>query len=74
MDKAAFLNFIVEIVRRIGHEPGFKAPPCRCVVERTFSWMTRWPRLVRDNETRLDVSETAFHAATGCLPLRRVTY
>ena len=35
MDKAAFLDFIIEIVRRIDHEPSFKVLPGRWVVERT---------------------------------------
>jgi hypothetical protein len=37
--KAAFLDFVIEIVRRIDAEPGFKALPRRRVVERTFGWM-----------------------------------
>lgn len=36
MDKAAFLDFTVEIVRRADQEPGFKVVPRRRVVERTF--------------------------------------
>jgi transposase len=48
MDKAAFLDFIIKIVRRSDHEPGFKVLPHRWIVERTFGWMTRWLRLVRD--------------------------
>ena len=31
--------------------------PCRWVVERTFAWLTRWRRLVRDYEARIDVFE-----------------
>jgi len=27
------------------------------VVERSFGWMTRWRRLVRDDEERIDVSQ-----------------
>jgi transposase len=45
MDKAAFKDFVIEIVRRIDSEPGFKVLPRRWVVERTFGWMTRWRRL-----------------------------
>jgi putative transposase len=56
MDKAAFKAFVVEIVRRIDADPGFKVLPRRCIVERTFGWMTRWRRLVRDYEKRIDVS------------------
>ncbi|WP_439497290.1 transposase [Bosea sp. (in: a-proteobacteria)] len=44
------------------------------VVERTFGWVTRWKRLVRDYEQRLDVSEAMIHVALGSLMLRRVVY
>jgi len=36
MDKATFLDFVIEVVRRIDSEPGFKVLPRRWVVERTF--------------------------------------
>jgi transposase len=36
MDKAAFLDFVVEVVRRVDHESGIKVRPRRWVVERTF--------------------------------------
>jgi transposase len=57
MDKAAFLDFAIEVVRRCDDQTGFKVLPRRWVVERTFGWMTRWRRLVRDYERRIDVSE-----------------
>ncbi len=57
MDKAAFLDFAIEVVRRLDDEPGFKVGPRRWVVERTFAWLTRWRRSVRDYEQRPDVSE-----------------
>ena len=57
MDAAAYRDFVLEIVRRTDKEPSFKVLPRRWVVERTFGWMTRWKRLVRDYERRLDVSE-----------------
>ena len=56
MDKAAFLDFTLEIIRRSDHAQGFQVLPRRGVVERTLGWMTRWRRLVRDYEQRLDVS------------------
>ena len=74
MDKAAFLDFVVEIVRRLDNEPGFKVVPRRWVVERTFGWLTRWRRLVRDYEQRIDVSEAMIHVAMGSLLLRRITH
>jgi hypothetical protein len=74
MGNAAFLDFVIEIARRIGAEPRFKVLPRRWLVERTFSWMTRWRRLVRDYQTRCDVSEAMIHVATGCLLLRRIAH
>ena len=47
MDKATYLDFVVEIIRRSDQQKGFKVLPRRRVVERTFGWMTRWRRLVR---------------------------
>lgn len=74
MDKARFLDFVVEVVRRTDHEPGFKVLPRRWVVERSFGWMIRWRRLVRDYETRIDVSEAMIHVAMGGLMLRRIAH
>lgn len=74
MSKAAFLDFVVEIVRRMDREPGFRVVPRRWVVERTFGWMVRWRRLVRDYEARLDVSEAFIHVAMGSLLLRRICH
>jgi transposase len=72
MDKAAFLAFTLEIVRRI--DPGFKILPRRWVVERTFGWLTRYRRLVRDYEARIDVSEAFIHLAMTNMILRRITH
>lgn len=71
MDKAAYLDFIVEIVRRSEAQKGFKILPRRWVVERTFGWMTRWRRLVRDYEQRIDVSHAMIFVAMGGNLLRR---
>jgi transposase len=74
MDKAAFLGFVIEVVRRLADQPGFTVLPRRWVVERTLGWMIRWRRLVRDYETRLDVSEAMIHVALGGLLLRRIAH
>ena len=37
----------------------------RWVVERTFGWMTKWRRLVRDYEKRIDVSHAMILVAMG---------
>jgi len=44
MDKAAYLDFTIEIVRRSDAEPGFQVVPCRWVVERPFGWLIRTAR------------------------------
>ena len=74
IDKAAFEDFVIEIVRRIDTEPGFKVLPRRWVVERTFGWMIRWRRLVRDYEQRIDVSEAMILVAMGGILLRRIAH
>ncbi len=71
MDKAAFLDFLVEIIRRSDDQKGFQVLPRRWVVERTFGWMIRWRRLVRDYETRIDVSHAMILVAMGGNLLRR---
>ncbi|WP_454916224.1 IS5 family transposase [Xanthobacter sediminis] len=65
MDKAAYLDFVVEIIRRRDGAKGFEVLPRRWVVERTFGWMTRWRRLVRDYERRIDVSKAMILVAMG---------
>jgi transposase len=71
MDKAAYLDFVVEIIRRSDDQRGFEVLPRRWVVERTFGWMTRWRRLVRDYERRIDVSYAMILVAMGGNLLRR---
>jgi putative transposase len=74
MDKAAFLEFTVGVVRRIEGTEGFHVLPRRRVVERTFGWMTCWRRLARDYEKRIDVSQAIIYIALGSLPIRRIAH
>jgi putative transposase len=37
------------------------------VVKRSFGWLTRYRRLVRDHEQRLDVSEAMIYAAMASI-------
>lgn len=74
LDKAAFLDFVVEVVRRSDADPGFKVIPRRWVVERSIGWLTRYRRLVRDYERRLDVSEAMIFLAMGNLLVRRISH
>lgn len=72
MDKASMVYFVVEVVRRHQGQVGFQMLSRRGVVGRTFGWMIRHRRLVRDYEQRLDVSEAIIHIAIGSLLLRRI--
>ena len=74
MDKAEFLDFVIEIVRRLDDQKGFDVLPRRWVVERTFGWMMRWRRLVRDYEKRIDVSEAMIQVAMGNNLWRRIAH
>jgi putative transposase len=53
MSAAAYHDFVLEIVRKLPDQVGFQVLPRRWVVERTFGWMTRWRRLMRDYEKHL---------------------
>ncbi len=72
LDKAVCLDFMVEVVRRLGGRQGFVPLPRRWVVERTFGWMVRWRWLVRDYEIRLDVSTAIIPVALGSSLLQRL--
>lgn len=74
MDKASYLDFVVKIIRRGDQQQGFKILPRRWVVERTFGWMIRWRRLVRNYEKRIDVSQAMILVAMGGNLLRRNTH
>jgi transposase len=71
---ATYCDFVVEIVRKLHDQQGFQPLPRRGVVERTFGWMSRWRRFVRDYERRCDVSEATIHVSMGALLLRRISH
>jgi transposase len=74
MDKAAFLDSTIQVVKRSDTAKGFEVIPRRWVVECTFAWMTRWRSLVRDYEERIDCSEAMIHVALRSLLLRRIAH
>jgi transposase len=43
-------GIVIEVVNKPADQRGFAVLPRRWVVERTFSWLMRWRRLVRDYE------------------------
>ena len=74
MDKASHLDLVIEIIRRSDQQKGFEVLPRRWAVGRSFGWITRWRRLVRDYEARTDVSQAMILVAMGGNPLRRSTH
>ena len=73
MAKAGFLNFTIEVVRRLEEQVGFAVEPRRWVIERTFGWMMRWRRLIRGYEQRIDVSQNMIYMTTHSLLMRRIS-
>lgn len=74
LDKAAYLDFTIEVVRGVKGRTGFQVQPRRWVVERTFAWLMRYRRLVRDYEQRLDVSQAMMYIALGSSLLHRIRF
>jgi len=62
----------VEVVKRSDSAEGFKVLPRRWVVERTFGWLMRSRRLVRDYETTETSAEAWIMIAMIRLQLRRL--
>ena len=68
---AAVLRLTVSIVKR-SDTPGFVVLPRRWVVERTFGWLTRHRRLVRDYERLPEHHEAMVWWATVNIMTRRL--
>ena len=62
----------VEVVKRSDDTSGFKVLPRRWVVERTFGWLMRQRRLVRDYETTETSAEAWIYIAMIRIQLRRL--
>jgi putative transposase len=58
------IKWVLEIVNRPVGAKGFVLLPKRWVVERTFSWLTRWRRLSRDYEHLPESSESMVRIAS----------
>jgi len=74
LDKAAYLDFTVEVVRGLQDQDRFQMQPRRWVVERAFAWLMRYRRLVRDYEQRLYVSQAMIYIALGSSLLHRMRF
>lgn len=62
----------VEVVRRSDDTTGFAVLPRRWIVERTFGWLMRQRRLVRDYERTEASAESWIHLAMIRIQLRRL--
>lgn len=62
----------VEVVKRSDQVSGFAVLPRRWVVERTFGWLMRHRRLVRDYERTEDSAQSWIHLAMIRIQLRRL--
>ncbi len=65
-------GIVVEVVKKPAEQIGFAVLPRRWVVERTFSWLLRWRRLVRDYERLPETHEAMVHIAMIGLMLNRL--
>ncbi len=64
VDWAKFvLALTIQIVKRSNTATGFEVLPRRWVVERTFGWLVKHRRLIRDYETRPDHHEAMVYLA-----------
>ena len=65
-------KLVVEVVKRSDTTLGFKVLPHRWVVERTFGWLMRHRRLVRDYENTETSAEAWILIAMIRIQLRRL--
>ena len=66
-------HLALQIIKRPRALPRFEPLPRRWVVERSFAWLIKNRRLVRDFEQRADVAETLIRIAATATMLRRIT-
>ncbi len=65
-------GIVIEVVRKPAGQRGFSVLPRRWVVERTFSWLMRWRRLVRDYERLPETHEAMVKWAMVGVMLNRL--
>lgn len=65
-------KLVVEVVKRCGKATGFAVLPRRWIVERTFGWLMRHRRLVRDYERTETSAEAWIYIAMIRIQLRRL--
>lgn len=64
-------HMVLQIIRRGAHAKGFEVLPRRWVVERTFAWIIKNRRFVRDYEQLTEVAETLITIAASATLIRR---
>jgi transposase len=64
-------HIIIEVVKRSAEQTGFAVIRRRWVVERTFAWIIKNRRLVRDYEQLTEVAETLITIAATATLIRR---
>ena len=64
-------HITLQIIRRNASTKGFKVLPRRWVVERTFAWIIKNHRFVRDYEQLTTVAETLIVIAATATLIRR---
>ena len=62
----------VEVVSRIAGQRGFAVLPKRWIVERTFGWLMKQRRLVRDYEVKAEHAEAWIYIAMIGIMVRRL--
>ncbi|MGO4649989.1 IS5 family transposase [Nocardia sp. 2YAB30] len=68
------VGLAIQIVKRSDTAAGFEVLPRRWVVERTFGWLTKHRRLVRDYETRPNHHEAMIYIAAIRTLTRRLAH
>jgi transposase len=66
------LQVDVEVVHKLAGQVGFVVVPRRWVVERTFAWLLKCRRLVRDYEELAETTEAWIYLAMSRLYSRRL--
>jgi transposase len=70
----AVLHLSIAVVKRTDDVAGFVVVPRRWVVERTFGWLARYRRLVRDYERRPEHHEAMVLWATTMIMTRQLAH
>ena len=71
-EAAAAHGWNVQVVKRTDDVAGFKVLPRRWVIERTFGWLVKNRRLVRDYERLSENAEALIYIAMSRLMLKRL--